>query len=67
VYRGKAETSRLESMHAVLSRVFDGRLIFPPVRNPKRILDLGTGSGDWAIQVAEQYPESEVSVLSTVV
>jgi ubiquinone/menaquinone biosynthesis C-methylase UbiE len=54
-------------MHAVLSRVFDGRLIFPPVRNPKRILDLGTGSGDWAIQVAEQYPESEVSVLSTVV
>ena len=50
-------------MHGVLSRAFDGRLIFPPVRSPKRILDCGCGPGDWAAEVAEQFPEAEVSVL----
>lgn len=50
-------------MHGVLSRAFDGRLIFPPVRSPKRILDCGCGPGDWAAEVAEQFPDAEVSVL----
>ncbi|KAH7328376.1 S-adenosyl-L-methionine-dependent methyltransferase [Stachybotrys elegans] len=54
------ELQRLEQMHSVLRLVFDGRTIFPPVRSPRRILDCGCGGGDWAIEVAEQYPESEV-------
>ncbi|SCO18615.1 related to methyltransferase [Fusarium fujikuroi] len=55
------EISRLEVMHGVLSRLFDGRLIFPPIRSPRRILDCGCGPGDWAIEVATQYPDAEVS------
>lgn len=47
-------------MHAVLRQVFDNRLIFPPVRSPRRILDCGCGAGDWAIDVATQYPDCEV-------
>ena len=29
-------------------------------RSAKRILDIGTGTGDWAIAVAERYPAAEV-------
>ncbi|KNB07292.1 hypothetical protein FOXG_08511 [Fusarium oxysporum f. sp. lycopersici 4287] len=54
------EISRLEVMHGVLSRLFDGRLIFPPIRSPRRILDCGCGPGDWAIEVATQYPDAEL-------
>ena len=51
-------------MHGVLNRLFDNRLIFPPVRSPRRILDLGCGAGDWAADVAEQNPNAEVCFTS---
>jgi len=35
-------------------------LIFPPINNPKKILDCGYGSASWAIEVAEKYPDSKV-------
>ncbi|CAG1971502.1 unnamed protein product [Fusarium graminearum] len=54
------EISRLEVMHGVLSGLFDRRLIFPPIRSPRRVLDCGCGTGDWAMEVATQYPDSEV-------
>ncbi|RSL98414.1 hypothetical protein CDV31_012614 [Fusarium ambrosium] len=54
------EISRLELMHGVLNRLFDSRLIFPPIRSPRRILDCGCGPGDWAMEVASQYPDAEV-------
>ncbi|KAG8350413.1 hypothetical protein FVEN_g11434 [Fusarium venenatum] len=54
------EVSRLEMMHGVLSGLFDRRLIFPPIRSPRRVLDCGCGTGDWAMEVATQYPDSEV-------
>ncbi|PYH45120.1 class I SAM-dependent methyltransferase [Aspergillus saccharolyticus JOP 1030-1] len=57
------EVERLELQHRVFDKVFDDRLIFPPLPNngnPKRILDCGHGTGAWAVQVAEQYPQCEV-------
>ncbi|KAK0391268.1 hypothetical protein NLU13_0769 [Sarocladium strictum] len=54
------EISRLELMHSIFCMVFDNRLIFPPVRSPRRILDCGCGGGSWAVAAAQQYPESEV-------
>ncbi|RCI10422.1 hypothetical protein L249_4414, partial [Ophiocordyceps polyrhachis-furcata BCC 54312] len=54
------EVSRLELMHSVLRKVFDDRLIFPPVNSPRRILDCGCGSGDWAVDVARRFPDCEV-------
>ncbi|KAL2691635.1 hypothetical protein Neosp_002024 [[Neocosmospora] mangrovei] len=48
-------------MHGVLNRLFDSRLIFPPIRSPRRILDCGCGPGDWAMEVASQYPDAEVT------
>lgn len=43
--------------------IFDGRLIFPPLANPKSVLDCGYGAASWAVEVAESYPDCEVGVL----
>ncbi|KAK0671058.1 S-adenosyl-L-methionine-dependent methyltransferase [Cercophora samala] len=54
------EIDRLHYQHQLFNMVFENRLIFPPVPRPRRILECGSGSGAWAIEVAEQYPECEV-------
>ena len=38
----------------------DGHLHLAPLHNPPRVLDVGTGTGIWAIEMGEQYPDSEV-------
>ncbi|EYE97607.1 class I SAM-dependent methyltransferase [Aspergillus ruber CBS 135680] len=55
------EAERLEIQHRVFQRVFDDRLIFPPVSRPRRVLDCGYGAGSWAIEAAERYPYCEVT------
>ncbi|KAK0643520.1 S-adenosyl-L-methionine-dependent methyltransferase [Cercophora newfieldiana] len=54
------EIERLQYMHGMFNLMFENRLIFPPIPRPRRILECGSGSGGWAAQVAEQYPECEV-------
>ncbi|KAL7788734.1 S-adenosyl-L-methionine-dependent methyltransferase [Trichoderma ceciliae] len=54
------EIARLGEMHSMLRTVFDNRLIFPPVSRPGTILECGFGAANWAIDVAEQYPDAEI-------
>lgn len=54
------EAQRLDEQQRVFLRIFDHRLIFPPIRRLRRVLDCGHGSASWAVDVAEQYPECEV-------
>ncbi|KAK4465270.1 S-adenosyl-L-methionine-dependent methyltransferase [Cladorrhinum samala] len=54
------EVERLVYQHQVFNMMFENRLIFPPIQRPRRILECGSGSGAWAIEVAEEYPECEV-------
>jgi ubiquinone/menaquinone biosynthesis C-methylase UbiE len=54
------ETLRLRIQHNVLTMMFDNRLIFPPINAPKRILDCGFGTGEWALQVAWEHHQCEV-------
>ena len=56
----KDEADRLRMMHHVFLQLFDGRLIFPPISRPRRILDCGFGSASWAVDVAETYPNCQV-------
>lgn len=48
-------------MHNVFARLFDGRLIFPPISRERRILECGFGTASWAMEVAELNPNCEVS------
>lgn len=54
------EAQRLEDQQQVFQRIFDNRLIFPPIHRLKRVLDCGHGSASWAVDVAEQNPDCEV-------
>ncbi|GFF57040.1 hypothetical protein IFM51744_09072 [Aspergillus udagawae] len=40
--------------------LFDDRLSHFPVRSPEHVLDIRTGTGNWAIQCADTYPSAEV-------
>lgn len=48
--------------HELMLHLFDGSLHAAPVgKNPQRILDVGTGTGIWAIDMADQHPSAEIT------
>lgn len=49
--------------HHLWTLALKGCHYLAPVHEPKHILDIGTGTGIWAIEVAEALPEAEVTGL----
>ena len=47
--------------HHVYSLALDGELHLAPIESPKRILDLGTGTGLWVMEMAEKFPKATVT------
>ncbi|KAI9805752.1 MAG: hypothetical protein M1833_005245 [Piccolia ochrophora] len=55
------EQDRLDTQYHAVRLAFDNKPFFAPIGDsPKAILDVGTGTGIWAIDVADQYPSATV-------
>ena len=56
------EQDRLDLLHHIFRLTLDGALYRAPLsgQRPQRILDMGTGTGIWAIELAEDFPDSVV-------
>jgi ubiquinone/menaquinone biosynthesis C-methylase UbiE len=51
----------LDLIHHALLKLFDDKLYLAPIgENPHRVLDLGTGTGIWAMDFGDQFPETEI-------
>lgn len=57
----KREQDRLDLQHALCLLSTDQQLALAPIgNNVRNVLDLGTGTGIWAIDFADQYPEADI-------
>lgn len=41
----------MDTQYEILKVLFKFRNFFAPIENPQRILDIGTGTGKWAIDM----------------
>ncbi|OQD75097.1 hypothetical protein PENDEC_c008G04625 [Penicillium decumbens] len=55
------EQDRLDLSHHIYLMLLKGELHIAPIKSPGRVLDLGTGTGIWAIDFADEHPETEVT------
>ncbi|KAH8690912.1 S-adenosyl-L-methionine-dependent methyltransferase [Talaromyces proteolyticus] len=54
------EQARLKLCHHLWSAIMNERLCKMPLHNPQRILDIGCGTGDWAIDMGDCFPSAIV-------
>ncbi|KAF7593773.1 hypothetical protein BBP40_010829 [Aspergillus hancockii] len=57
------EQGRMDLLHHIYSLILDGEIHTAPINNPRRVLDIGEGTGIWAVDFADQYPSAEVMIL----
>ncbi|KAJ7026663.1 S-adenosyl-L-methionine-dependent methyltransferase [Mycena alexandri] len=60
------EVSRLDNQHLAFAEYIGNRLSFAPLNTPRRILELGAGTGAWAVQAALMYPDAEVTAVDRI-
>ncbi|PLN80668.1 S-adenosyl-L-methionine-dependent methyltransferase [Aspergillus taichungensis] len=55
-----AEQDRLDMVHHIFRLMLGGSLHMAPLDSPQRVLDIGTGTGIWALDMADEFPGAEV-------
>lgn len=45
----ESENDRQDMLHELHLQILDGKLYLAPIKEPQRVIDLGTGTGIWAI------------------
>ncbi|KAK5163527.1 hypothetical protein LTR04_002472 [Oleoguttula sp. CCFEE 6159] len=57
-----AEQDREDMKHAMVLAVCGNKLHYAPIgENPQNIIDLGTGTGIWAMEMGDTYPSAEIT------
>ncbi|KAL1983476.1 hypothetical protein VTN96DRAFT_10297 [Rasamsonia emersonii] len=56
----ESESDRLDMVHEMVLTMMHRKLFLAPIKSPQRVIDLGTGTGIWAIDFADQFPSAEV-------
>jgi ubiquinone/menaquinone biosynthesis C-methylase UbiE len=64
--RHRSEIDRLDVQHYALRETL-GANYLAPVERPERILDVGCGSGQWGLELCQQFPEALVVGMDLVV
>jgi len=54
------EADRLDLQHHLFRITFANKLYFSPLDDPRRCLDVGTGTGIWALEFADDQPDCQV-------
>ncbi|KAK0718886.1 S-adenosyl-L-methionine-dependent methyltransferase [Apiosordaria backusii] len=49
-----------EDMKHQMVKMLCGQLFFAPIERPQEILDIGTGTGIWAIEMADEFESAQV-------
>ncbi|KAF9065913.1 S-adenosyl-L-methionine-dependent methyltransferase [Rhodocollybia butyracea] len=53
-----SEWDRLDRLHNGINNFLEGKLALVDIGEPLKFLDLGCGSGAWAVQAASMYPQA---------
>lgn len=43
----------MDLLHHIYNLILDGEIHIAPIKDPQRVLDIGTGTGIWAVDFAE--------------
>lgn len=54
------ELDRLDLQHHVIRLLLNDELHLAPLQDPRRILDIGTGTGLWAIEMGDRFPNAQI-------
>ncbi|KAL8947787.1 MAG: hypothetical protein Q9222_005972 [Ikaeria aurantiellina] len=55
-----AEFARLDDQANGFTELMNNKIVYAPLENPKRLLDVGCGTGNSSCRLAQQYPSATV-------
>ncbi|KAF2137668.1 uncharacterized protein K452DRAFT_291483 [Aplosporella prunicola CBS 121167] len=57
----ETELDRLDIMHFLIKKGLGDKIYRAPIpKNPKRILDIGTGTGIWSMEMGDMFPDAQI-------